>query len=63
MPKDTSLAYTLCLADDQVLITQDYYDINYITRTRIEEWGLYININKTKYVNIGDEQRNLTLEN
>jgi len=32
MPKDNITVYTLCFADDDVLIAQDYNDINYVTR-------------------------------
>ena len=66
MPKDNMTVYTLSFANDQVLIAHNYDDINYMTRKLIEEYqkcGPDININKTEYMCVGGEQRNLTLEN
>ena len=59
------MVYTLSFAHDQVLIPQDYDDIIYMTCKFIQEyrkWRLDIIINKTEYVCVGGEQRNLTLE-
>lgn len=66
MPLDNKMQYTLCFADDQMLIAQDYEDVNYMIRKLIEEyqkWGLEINIEKTEYMCIGGEQHNLILRN
>ena len=49
----------------QLLIAQDYEDLEYMTRKLIEEyelWGLKSNVKKTKYMAIGDTLRNLQLE-
>ena len=65
VPIGDNMLYTLCFADDQVIIAQDYDDINYMTRKLIEEyqkWGLEINTNKTEYMCIGGEQQDLILE-
>lgn len=57
--------YTLCFADDQVVLAQDYEDLEYMTRKLTEEydkWGLQVNVKKTEYMCVGGEQRNLLLE-
>jgi hypothetical protein len=54
---DTTL-YTLCFADNHVVIGQDYGDLKYMTRKLIEEyrkWGLEVNIKKTEYMCIGGQ--------
>ena len=38
MPTDNIMVNTLCFADDQVLIAQDYDDMNYMTCKFIEEY-------------------------
>lgn len=61
---NTSL-YTLCFADDQIVLAQDYEDLQYMTRKLIEEytkWGLRVNIAKTEYMCIGGTQQDLVLE-
>ena len=48
--------YSMLFADDQLLIAQDYEDLEYMTRKLIEEYdfgGLKLNIKKTKYNDIG----------
>lgn len=58
--------YTLQFADDQVVIANDKEDLEYMMRKLIEEynhWGLSVNIDKTKYLCIGNEASNLDLEN
>jgi len=55
----------MLFAGDQLLITQDYEDLEYMTRKLIEEYelrGLKLNIKKTKYMAIGDTSRDLQLE-
>ena len=49
-----------------MLIIQDYDNINYMIHKVIEKFQkgrLDVNINKTEYMYVGGEQRNLTLEN
>ena len=41
--------YSLLFADDQLLIAQDYEDLEYTTRKLIDEyelWGLKLNVKK-----------------
>ena len=43
IPLIDNTVYTLCFADDQVVVAQDYHDMEYMTRKFIEEyklWGL-----------------------
>ena len=43
--------YTMLFADDQLLIAQDYEDLEYMTRKLIDEYelrGLKLNIKKKK---------------
>jgi len=45
--QDTT-TYTMLFADDQLLIAQDYEDLEYMTKKLIDEyelWGLKLNIN------------------
>lgn len=66
LPLNDSTLYTLCFADDQILVAQDYEDINYMTRKLVEEyaeWGLEVNLDKTEYMCIGGEHRDLIIEN
>jgi glutamine cyclotransferase len=49
--------YSLNFADDQVLLAQDHDDVEYMGRKLKEEyekWGLGINLEKTKYVCMGE---------
>lgn len=58
--------HSLLFADDQVVITQDIEDAQYMTRKLIEEfnkWGLKMNLQKTQYMNIGGPPVELDLEN
>jgi len=62
--QDTTV-YSMLFADDQLLIEQDYEDLEYMTRKLIDEyelWGLKLNVKKTKYMAIGDTSRDLKLE-
>ena len=57
--------YTMLFADDQLLIAQDYEDLEYMTKKLIDEyelWGFKLNLKKTKYMAIGDTSRDLQLE-
>jgi hypothetical protein len=62
--QDTTI-YSMPFADDQLLIAQDYEDLEYMTRKLIDKydlWGLKLNVKKTKYMAIGDTSRDLQLE-
>ena len=62
--QDTTI-YSMLFADDQLLIAQDYEDLEYMTRKLIDEyelWGLKLNVKKTKYIAIGDTSRDIKLE-
>ena len=62
--QDTTI-YSMLFADDQLLIAQDYEDLEYMTKKLIDEyelWGLKLNVKKTKYMAIGDTSRDLQLE-
>ncbi|XP_044749542.1 uncharacterized protein LOC123310188 [Coccinella septempunctata] len=62
---DETTLYTLCFADDQILIAQDQDDLNYMTRKLVEEykkWGLEVNVKKTESMCIGGTPQNITLE-
>ena len=57
--------YSMLFADDQLLITHDYEDLEYMTRELIEQyevWGLKLNVEKTKYMATGDTSIDLYLE-
>jgi len=58
--------YSMLFAHYQLLIAQDYEDLEYMTRKLIEEyelWGLELHVKKnTKYMAIGDTLRDLQLE-
>jgi hypothetical protein len=57
--------YSMLFADDQLLIAEDYEDLEYMTRNLIDEyelWGLKLNVKETKYMAIGDTSRDLQLE-
>ena len=46
--QDTTI-YSMLFADDQLLIAQDYEDLEYMTRPLIDEyelWGLKLNVKK-----------------
>ncbi|XP_060527378.1 uncharacterized protein LOC132702628 [Cylas formicarius] len=65
IPLNNANIYTLSFADDQVIMAQDYDDVEYMMRKLIEEykkWGLEVNLPKTKYMCIGGAQRDLLLE-
>ena len=61
--------YPVLFADDQLLITQFYEDLEYMTRKLIEEndfWGLQLNVVKTKYMTMlekdGEDQLDQSCE-
>lgn len=62
---DDSTLYTLCFADDQIVLAQDYEDLQYMSKKLIEEykhWGLEVNLSKTEYMCVGGTQQDLILE-
>ena len=62
--QDTTI-YSMLFADDELLIAQDYEDLEYMTRKLIDEfelWGLKLNVKKTIYMAIGDTSRDLKFE-
>lgn len=66
MPLNESILYTLCFADDQIVIAQDHDDMNYMMRKLIEEyekWGLEVNLKKTEYMCLGGEREDLVDDN
>lgn len=66
IPLENNNLFTLCFADDQIVIAQDYEDLEYMARKLIEEyekWGLEVNIEKTRYMNIGGTRQDLLLNN
>jgi Reverse transcriptase (RNA-dependent DNA polymerase). len=59
------IIYTLLFADDEVLITQEYKDMEFMVRKLLEEyekWSLKINLEKTFYVVCGAETEDLIME-
>jgi hypothetical protein len=49
--QDTTI-YSILFADDQLIIAQDYENLEYMTRKLIEEyeaWGLKLNVKKIIY--------------
>jgi hypothetical protein len=65
IPIQNTYVYSLTFADDQVLLAQDHDDMKYMARKLKEEyekWGLNINLEKTKYVCMGEGKEILKLE-
>jgi hypothetical protein len=55
----------LNFADDQVLIAQDHDDMEFMARKlkdEYEKWGLAMNLEKTKYICIGEEKESLKFD-
>jgi hypothetical protein len=60
IPIQNTRVYSLNFADDQVLIAQDHDDMEFMARNPKEEyekWGLTLNLEKTKYICIGEEKK------
>jgi hypothetical protein len=56
IPIQNTYVHSFNFADDQVLLSQDNYDKEYMARKLKEEyekWGLATNLEKTKYVCMG----------
>jgi len=52
-----TFVYSLNFADDQVLLAQDHDNMEYMARKlkeKYEKWGLAINLEKPKYVCMGE---------
>jgi hypothetical protein len=57
IPLENTTLYTLQFADDQVNLAGDKEDLEYMThklKQTYEKWGLDMNLNKTKYLCIGE---------
>ena len=62
---DRDTLFTLCFADDQVVIAQDADDAEYMTRKLVAEyrkWGLEVSISKTEKLTIGGDQQDIELD-
>ena len=65
IPVGNDSIYTLLFADDQIVISQDYEDMEYMLRKLLEEyekWGLKVNLGKTFYMGCGIKAEDLILE-
>ena len=57
--------FTLCFADDQVVVAQDAEDAEYMARKLVVEyrkWGLEVSIRKTEKLTVGGDQQSIELE-
>ena len=57
--------FTLCFADDQVVVAQDQDDAEYMIRKLVEEyrkWGLKVSISKSEKMTFGGDQQSIELE-
>ena len=57
IPIKNTYVYSFSFADDQVLLAQDHDDMEFMARKlkgEYEKWGLVINLEKTKYVCMGE---------
>ena len=60
------MIHTLQFADDQVVMDQSKEDLEYMCRKLQEEyseWGLTVNIAKTKYMSLGTDTNYLEVDN
>ena len=60
---ENTTLYTLQFANDQVVLSGDKEDLEYMThklKETYEKWGLDMNFNKTKYLCIGGTHNNLS---
>ena len=63
--KKNTYVYSLSFADDQVVLVQEHDAMECMARKlkeQYEEWGLTINLEKTKYICIGEGKEILKLE-
>jgi hypothetical protein len=62
---EETFLFALHFTDDQVVIAQDKEDAEYLCRKLKEEyqnWGLTLNMDKTKYLCVGDPTEDLQLD-
>ena len=62
---ENTTLYTIQLADDQVVLAGDKEDLEYMTcklKETYYKWSLDMNLNKTKYLCIGEMHSNLKLD-
>jgi len=60
IPVQNTHVYSLNFADDQVVIAQDHGDMEFMAqklKEDYEKWGLTMNLEKTKYICIGEEKK------
>lgn len=60
IPVDDSTLFTLSFADDQAIIAQDSYDMEFMMRrlyTEYEKWGLQVSLEKTEYLIINSDNK------
>jgi hypothetical protein len=65
VPIQNTFVHSLNFADDQVLLAQDHDGMEYMARKLKEEyekWGLTINLEKTKYVYVGEGKEILKID-
>jgi Reverse transcriptase (RNA-dependent DNA polymerase) len=56
--------FTFSFADDQVVIAQNSYDLEFMIRrlyTEYEKWGLHVNLKKTEFLVVNSEERNFEI--
>jgi hypothetical protein len=61
IPLENTTLYTLQFADDQVVLAGGKEDLEYMThilKETYEKWGIDMNLNKTKYLCIGEATHN-----
>ena len=59
-PIQNTHVYSLNFADYQVLIAQYHDDVEFMAqklKEEYEKWGLTMNLEKTKYICIGEEKK------
>ena len=60
IPIDDTFLFTLSFADDQAIVAQDSYDMEFMLRRlyiEYEKWGLQISLEKTEYLVVNAETR------
>jgi len=65
IPVQNTYVYSFSFADDHVLSAKDHDDMEYMARKLKEEyekWGLTINLEKTKYVCMGEGKETLKFD-
>ena len=62
---DGQTLYTLCFADDQIVVAQDEEDADYMTRKLVEEyrkWGMDVSVSKTEKLVVGAAHQRQSIE-